>query len=40
MTNDHTVEDELTEEELEQIEDAKLEAKREKTKYGSQINDE
>lgn len=31
------IEDTLTDEELEEIENAKQEAKREKTKYGSQI---
>lgn len=34
------VEDTLTDEELEEIEDAKREAKREKTKYGGQITNE
>lgn len=35
-----TIEDTRTEEEKEEIEQAKLKAKREKTKYGSRLNDE
>jgi hypothetical protein len=38
--SDNTIEDELDEEKLEEIEDAKREARRSKTKWGSQITDD
>lgn len=35
-----TLKDQLSDEELQALEEAEKEAKREKTKYGSRINDE
>lgn len=40
MTEHETVEDGLSEEEIEELEQAALENKREQTKYGSMLNEE